>query len=127
MLRSVAAVFGGFALYSFAAVLLLQFSGRSPGDLAGASFAAIAILYGALTAASAGFVTARLASDRPLGHAIALALLILCASAGSSFLFQGPDTSRSSLLGTIVVDAPAVVVGGALRSRAIRGRARAEP
>ena len=124
MLRGIAAVFAGFVLYSLSAVLLVQISGRPPSDSGGASFAAFAILYGAAIAAIAGFVTARLAPNRPLKHAIVLALLILSASAASSFLFQGPETSRSSLIGTILVDAPAAVVGGFLRHRTSLGDGR---
>ena len=46
-MRSVAAVLGGFLIFSISAVLLFNISGRPPEVWPGAAFATFAILYGA--------------------------------------------------------------------------------
>ena len=127
MLRSVTAVCAGFAIFTIGSVMLVQISGRFPGDIAGASSAILTIVYGAAIGGLAGFITARVAITRPLVHAIVLAALVLGASALSSLFFQGPDTSRWSFLATVFVDGPAVVLGGVLACRRHPGRGRGAP
>lgn len=114
MIRSVTAVVCGFVTYALAAVLLVEISGSLPGSRAGTAFASFEIIYGALMAALGGATTARIALRNPLAHALILAGLILLASAASSVLFQGPETARWSFIGTILVDAPAAVLGAYL-------------
>ena len=114
MIRSMTAVVCGFVTYALAAVLLVEISGGLPGTWTGTAFTSFEIIYGAVMAALGGAITARVAPHSPLVHALALAGLILLASAASSLLFQGPETARWSFIGTIVVDAPAAVLGAYL-------------
>jgi len=77
-MRSVAAVLGGFLIFSLSAVLLFQISGRPPETWPGAPFATFAILYGGVFTALAGYVAARLAPRVPIVHAAAVAGLLFC-------------------------------------------------
>jgi hypothetical protein len=121
MMRSIAAVLGGFLVFSLSAVLLFNVSGRPPEVWPGATFATFAIIYGAVFAALAGYVAARLAPRAPLVHAAAVAGLLFGAATGS-YLIQAPGASLWSLVSTILVSVPAAMFGGYLRHRSVPQR-----
>ena len=118
-MRSVAAVLGGFLIFSVSAVLLFNISGRPPEVWPGAAFATFAIIYGGVLAGLAGYVAARLAPRVPIVHAAAVAGLLFGA-ATASYLIQAPGASLWSLVSTILVSVPAALFGGYLRHRAVQ-------
>jgi hypothetical protein len=118
-MRSVAAVLGGFLIFSVSAVLLFNLSGRPPEIWPGAAFATFAIIYGAVFAGLAGYVAARLAPRVPIVHAAAVAGLLFGAATGS-YLIQAPGASLWSLVSTILVSVPAAMFGGYLRHRSVQ-------
>jgi hypothetical protein len=122
--RSIAAVLGGFLIFSVSAVLLFNISGRPPEVWPGAAFATFAIIYGGVFACLAGYVAARLAPRNPLVHAAAVAGLLFGAATGS-YLIQQSGASLWSLVSTIFVSIPAAMFGGYLRHRSVpRNRTR---
>jgi hypothetical protein len=118
-MRSIAAVLGGFLIFSVSAVLLFNISGRPPEAWPGAAFATFAIIYGGVFAGLAGYVAARLAARKPMVHAAAVAGLLFGAAIGS-YLIQQPGASLWSLVSTIFVSVPAAMFGGYLRYRAVK-------
>ena len=118
-MRSIAAVLGGFLIFSVSAVLLFNISGRPPEVWPGAAFATFAIIYGGVFACLAGYVAARLAPRVPIVHAAAVAGLLLGAATGS-YLIQAPGASLWSLVSTIFVSVPAAMFGGYLRHRSVQ-------
>lgn len=118
-MRTVAAVLGGFLIFSISAVLLFNISGRPPGVWPGAAFATFAIIYGGVFAGLAGYVAARLAPRAPLVHAAAVAGLLFGAATGSYFMQQS-GASLWSLVSTILVSVPAAMFGGYLRHRSVQ-------
>ena len=117
-MRSAVAVLSGVLILSVASVLFFQITGRPPETWPGARFATFAIAYGAVCAAVAGYVAARMAPRAPLAHATGFAALLLLIASGS-FLIQAPGASMWSLVATIFVSVPAAIAGGFLmRKRA---------
>ena len=117
-MRSIAAVLGGFLIFSISAVLLFNISGRPPEVWPGAAFATFAIIYGGVFAGVAGYVAARLSPRAPLVHAAAVAGLLFGAATGS-YLMQQSGASLWSLVSTVLVSVPAAMLGGYLRHRAV--------
>jgi hypothetical protein len=115
-MRSVAAVLGGFLVFSLSAVLLFNISGRPPERWPGAAFATFAIVYGGVFAALAGYIAARLAPRAPMAHAMAVAGLLL-AAATFSYSMQQAGAATWSLVSTVFVSVPAAILGGYVGGR----------
>lgn len=94
-LRSIGAVVGGFAatfLLSVATDATMHLLGwfPAPGRSMADSLFVVAALYRATFTVVGGYVTARLAPNRPFGHACALAVLgLLAGTAGVIAFYQG--------------------------------------
>jgi hypothetical protein len=125
-LRSVGAVAGGFAatfLLSVATDAIMHLLGwfPAPGKAMAGSLFVVAALYRAAFTMVGGYVTARLAPDRPFGHACALAIIGLLAGTGGVIAFhQGaPGTLGPAWYAYSIplMAIPCVLVGGILWTR----------
>lgn len=118
MLRSIGAVLTGYLVFAVSAVLLFKLAARDPHAAAPLGFIILTTLYGMTFAILAGYVAAWLAGRRPLDHAIALAALI--ASGGLiSMVLSAEGGARWSQVGAVVLMAPAAILGGLIRRRAV--------
>ena len=80
---------------------------------------ALALAYRIATGVLGSYVTARLAPDRPLRHALALgAVGVLISSAGAAAMWHAGPAWYS--LGVIAVTIPCAWAGGSLRARQLR-------
>jgi hypothetical protein len=110
MLRSVGAVAAGYLVFGASAALLFQLSGQDPHAAAPAAFKIATIVWGAVFAAVAGWLTARIAVRRPGTHAAILAGLIVLGAAGS--IAADPNRATWTQAAAIVVMAPCAFLGG---------------
>ena len=112
MVRSVGAVAAGYVVFATSALLLFQLSGQAPHESASARFKIGSIVWGALSALIAGWLTGRIAGRRPATHALVVAVLIALGAAVS--LVARPSDAVWSPIAAIVVMAPCVWIGGLL-------------
>lgn len=113
MLRSIGAVAAGYLVFGSSAALLFQMSGQRPHEQAPVGFKIGSIVWGAVFALVAGWLTARVAARRPGTHAAILAGVIALGAAIS--LVTAPGASWSQVA-ALAVMAPCAWLGG-LRAR----------
>jgi hypothetical protein len=68
MLRSILAVFVGYAIFAGSGVALFQLSGQDPHGEASTPFMVGAVVYGIVFALLGGYISGWIASRRPLLH-----------------------------------------------------------
>lgn len=122
--RRIGAVVAGLAVNAVAASVtdgVLQATGMYPGfgvRMSGALFA-LALAYRVLYGVLGSYVTARLAPDRPVQHALALgAVGVAIGSVGAVVMWDAGPAWYS--LGVIACTFPAAWLGARLRQRALR-------
>lgn len=113
MLRSIGAVAAGYLVFGSSAALLFQMSGQLPHEQATAGFKIASILWGAVFALVAGWLTARIAARRPATHAAVLAGVI---AVGAVISLAAAPGAKWSPLSALVFMAPCAWLGG-LRAR----------
>jgi hypothetical protein len=118
MLRSLGALAAGYIIFGASAALLFQMSGQPPHEAAPAWFEVASILWGAVFALVAGWLTARIAVRRPATHAAILAGLIALGAVIS--LVASPSGAIWSQVAALAVMAPCAWLGGLMASRAPR-------
>jgi hypothetical protein len=116
LLRSLAAVVGGYLIFALSAVALFQLSGRDPHAPQPLWFEAVALGYGMGFAALGGFFAARLAPSRPLLHAAIMAGILALGASVSLVTSPGTDASWSQW-GALALMAPSAYLGGRLATR----------
>jgi hypothetical protein len=117
MLRSIGAVAAGYIIFGASAALLFQLSGQAPHEAAPAAFKIASIIWGAVFALVAGWLTARIAMRRPATHAAILAGVIAIGALVS--LVASPPGAKWSQISALAVMAPCAWLGG-LRARSNR-------
>lgn len=122
MLRSVAAVVAGYALFAVSAVLIFGVSGRDPHAAAPVAFMIGSTLYGVVFALLAGYLCARVARRAELAHGLALGALLGAASV-VSIVARRPGATVWSQTAALTLMAPAAVLGAWLRALQLRRRA----
>ncbi len=115
MVRSIGAVAAGYLVFAASAVLLFQLSGQPPHQPASLRFEIAAIVWGAVFALVAGWLTARIAGRRPATHAAVVAGLIALGAAGS--MLADRSGAMWSQLAAVVVMAPCAWLGGLVARR----------
>jgi hypothetical protein len=115
MLRSLGAVAAGYIVFATSAVLLFQLSGQAPHEAASSGFKIGSIIWGAVFALIAGWMTGRVAGRRPATHAAVLAALIALGATVS--LVARPSGAIWSQVGALAVMAPCTWLGGLLSRR----------
>jgi hypothetical protein len=118
MLRSLGVIAAGYLIFGGSAALLFQMSGQPPHDAASLGFKIASILWGAVFALVAGWLTARIAARRPATHAAALAAVIALGAVIS--LAAGPAGAKWSQIAALVVMAPCAWIGGLVAPRTTR-------
>ena len=119
MLRSIGAVAAGYLIFGGSGFLLFQLSGQDPHQPAPPAFKIASIIWGAVFALVAGWLTARIAPKRPATHAGILAGL-LGVLAACSLLLAEPGESRWSQVAALVAMAPCAWLGGVIAARTPR-------
>jgi hypothetical protein len=120
VLRTVAAVVGGYLIFALSAVALFHVTGRDPHAPQPIWFVAATVAYGIVFATLAGFVAARCARARPLRHAAGVAVLLALGATVSLVAHPGVGATWSQW-GALILMAPSAVLGGYLAPRARRG------
>jgi hypothetical protein len=117
MLRSIGSVAAGYLVFGSSAALLFQMSGQPPHAPAPVAFKIGSIVWGAVFALVAGWLTARIAVRRPATHAAILAGVIAIGAVISLLTAPG---ARWSQVSALAVMAPCAWIGGALAGRSVR-------
>ena len=117
MLRSAGAVAAGYLVFGGSAFLLFQLSGQDPHQPAPLTFQIASIVWGCVFALVAGWLTARIAPNRPATHAGILAGLLAAVAAGL-LLLHDPGQSQWTNVAALVLMAPCAWAGGRLSSNA---------
>lgn len=105
----------GYLVFGVSGALLFQLSGKPPHEAASRGFEIAAVVWGAVFALVAGWLTARIAGRRPGTHAAAVAGLIALGAAVS--LAARPAGAHWSQLSAIAIMAPCAWLGGLLSRR----------
>ncbi len=116
IVRSIAAVIGGYMVFALSAVILFHATGRDPHAEQDPMFVALATVYGIGFAALGGFLGGLIAGRRPLTHATCVTILIALGAAISLLSRPGAGAIWSQL-SAIVFMAPAALVGGTIKWR----------
>lgn len=119
--RSALAVIVGYLVFALPTAALFALSGIDPHVPASAGFALLAVLFGLVFALIAGYVTVWIAARDALWPVLTVASLIAVVAAASAAAGHGRDALWSEAA-ALVLMAPAVVVGGAIRLRRRQGR-----
>lgn len=119
VLRSLAAVVGGYLIFAFSAVALFQGSGRNPHAPQPLWFMVASVTYGMAFAALGGFIAARVAPTRPALHACTVAF-VLALGASVSLLTSPPADATWSQWTALALMAPSAGLGGYLAARSQR-------
>ena len=126
MLRSIAAVLGGYLIFALSAVALFQLSGRDPHATQPLWFVVASVLYGMAFAAAGGFFAARVASARPLAHAVTVGV-VLALGAAVSLVASPGDGATWSQWTALLLMAPSTCIGGYLAVQSRRSAAASAP
>src|SRR4051812_1043245 len=102
MLRSIGSVAAGYLIFAVSGALLLQLSGQAPHEAASLRFEIASVVWGAVFALVAGWLTARIAGRKPATHAAVVAALI-AAGATASLLATPADAHWSQLAALAVM------------------------
>lgn len=113
MMRSIGAVAAGYFVFAASAALLFQLSGQAAHEAAPLAFKIASIVWGAVFALVAGWLSAHVSVRRPATHAAVVAALIATGAVLS--MVTGPGAgARWSQIAALVVMAPCAWFGGVL-------------
>jgi hypothetical protein len=116
VLRSLAAVVGGYLIFALSAVALFQLVGRDPHAPQPLWFVIASAMYGIGFAGLGGFVAARVAPARALLHAAAVAIVLALGATVSLLTSPGADATWSQWA-ALALMAPSAYVGGRIATR----------
>lgn len=120
VLRTLAAVVGGYLIFALSAVALFQVSGRDPHAPQPLWFVVASVTYGMVFAALGGFVAARAAPTRSLLHAGSVAVVLALGASASLVASPGAGATWSQWA-ALTLMAPSAYLGGYLATRSQRG------
>jgi len=120
VLRTVAAVIGGYLMFVFSAVALFQLSGRNPHAPQPLWFVIASTIYGMVFAALGGLVAARVAPARSLLHVGTVAAVLALGASVSLVTSPSADATWSQWTALLLM-APSAYLGGRLATRSERG------
>ncbi len=123
MVRSIAAVIGGYVVFAIPSVLLFQVAGVDPHGPSSLGFRGFGTVYGASFGFLAGYVTAAIAARHRMREAALVAGVMALAGVVSLIVQPGGDAIWTQVL-SIVLFAPLVLLGA--RSRISGEGSRAE-
>jgi hypothetical protein len=111
-MRSALAVVAGYLIFAVCSFALFRVAGQDPHAAASFRFEAFTIVCGIIFAGIGGYVTGRLAPQKPLLHGVVLAAVMALLAAGS-MLSVRESGSRWTQISAIFLMAPAAVVSSA--------------
>ncbi len=117
--RSILAIVVGYLVFGLSAVALFQLAGVDPHAPVTGGSLIFSIAYGIVFALLAGYLTAWIARRRVLWPVLTVATIVALGAA-LSLLLARRDEAAWSQLATLILLAPAVVLGGAIRLRNTR-------
>lgn len=103
IVRSVAAVILGYAVFAVSAVALFNFAGRDPHAPQSLGFILFAVVYGIIFAGLGGLVAARIAPGKRTIHAAFVTLIIALGAAVSLVARPGAGSTWSQWAALIVM------------------------
>jgi hypothetical protein len=115
VLRSIAAIVAGYAVFGASAAVLFPFTGRDLHAPAPLAFVLWTTIYGMVFAATGGCTAAAIAPRKPRVHVAIVGALIAIGAVVS--LVAAPSDARWSQLAALFLMAPAAAAGGMLRRR----------
>jgi len=116
LLKSILAVFVGYAVFAGSGVALFQLSGQDPHGEASAPFMVGAVVYGMAFALLGGYISGWIAGRRPFLHGGIVAVILTLLASVSLFATLGKGVIWSQLA-AITLMAPSAALGGWLRGR----------
>jgi uncharacterized oligopeptide transporter (OPT) family protein len=116
-LRSILAVIAGYLLFAVSAFLVFKLFNQPPHAPAPIWFAVVATLFGMLFALLGGYLAGLIAGRKPLGHAVAVAAVLVLGASVSLVATLGKGGVVWSQLAALVLMAPSAMAGGWLRRR----------
>ena len=119
VLRTVAAVVGGYLIFVLSAVALFELSGRDPHAPQPFWFVMASVAYGMVFAGLGGFVAARLAPTRSLLHAGSVAVALALGASVSLVTSPSADATWSQWT-ALAFMAPSAYLGGRLATHSQR-------
>jgi hypothetical protein len=115
-IRTTLALFLGYAIFAFSAVILFRCAHVDPHAPTGFGFGSFTAVYGLVFAVGGGFIAGRVARRRDLVCGIGVAVLI--ATGATLSLIAGPGAhARWSQLVALVLCSPAAFAGDWMRRR----------
>ncbi len=115
------AVLVGYLIFGASSVLLFLVAGVDSKQSPELGFRIWSTLYGVFFAMLGGYMAARMASQKELWHASAVAI-ILALLATISLIAQPTGSSIWSQIAALGFMVPAAIIGGIVRARQIRGK-----
>ena len=119
LLRSIGAVIAGYLLFAIPAFVFFQITGQAPHKDAPPGVMLASAAVGVVAAGLGGYAAAAMAGRSPLGHGIAVALVIAAGGMVSLVSTLGHGAIWSQLAALLLM-APSAAIGGAVRARARR-------
>lgn len=116
IIKSIVAVVIGYLVFAVAAFAFFRISGQQPHQAAPLPLMLGSIVVGAAAALLGGYLAALIAGQRPLGHGIAVAVL-LAIGATVSLVSTFGHGSVWSQIAALVLMAPCAIAGGWFRAR----------
>ncbi len=118
VVRRVAGVLVGYAVFAASAVVLFRVAGRNPHAQQDLVFMVASIAYGMFFAAVGGYVSAVVGGGKPRTQAIWVGVIIALGATVS--LLAGPRAAAAwSRVAALVLMAPSAPVGGMIRGRSM--------
>jgi Na+-translocating ferredoxin:NAD+ oxidoreductase RnfD subunit len=118
-MRSFLSIVAGYLVFAITAVLLFRISGVDPHQSPAIGFIIGSIVYGVFFAGLGGYVTASIARQKELAHALVVAVIIALIAIVSIILAPKEGVLWSELA-TLLLSAPAAWIGGYLKSRRVQ-------
>ena len=120
-MKSIFAILVGYLVFGVTSVLLFVITGADPKQSPEVGFRIWTTLYGILFALLGGYTAAKVAGQKELWHASAVAgILVLLATI--SLIAQPTGASVWSQIAALGFMAPAVICGGLIRVRQTRNK-----
>ncbi|MCG8363178.1 MAG: hypothetical protein MJA27_07595 [Pseudanabaenales cyanobacterium] len=114
MLRSGVAVILGYAIMALGVIGLFAIWFQEPNTLPSRGFMLFSLVYGGIMAVMGGYVTAAIANQAELKHALALAAVVGIMALVSMAAAQGQEPLWHQLA-NLLIAIPAVILGGFLK------------
>jgi len=121
MLRGILAIIVGYVIFAGSAIALFALARQDPHTSAPPMFLVLSVLYGIFFALLAGYLTTLIAKVNDLRYVLLLAAII-AAGALFSLLARPGAGAIWSQVSTLLLMAPAALVGGHLRLQQLRRR-----